>query len=340
MTVTRRQFLCTTAASASLARPFAARAASKHLVARVASNQGAENAALQQLLLELGYAKALSLDIQIVESKSVSGPMESLLAGDADICMISAFTGVLPAIEQGKPLRLVGAAMLLPALAVYSSNDNIRHVEDLRGHTVGVGPTNGLLHVLMLALLRKKGVDAAQVRFVNAGSNAQVLEAVASGKVDAGLSGVAGASGSKPPLLLDDGRLWLELPEYTYQPSYASVRALKEKPEALARCVAAYTELFRYLSGGQSRAAYLDARRRATGESSSAEGDAVWNFIQRYQPYSLEPGLGPERVAYLQELNLALGIQSRVLEFDQVVDLAPARGAKRLLRKSFRKVAR
>jgi NitT/TauT family transport system substrate-binding protein len=329
----RRQFLVgALAAFAALAL------ARRRLAVRVASNQSVENAALQQLLLASGYAKALSLDVEIVESKTVSGPMESLLSGDADICMISGYVGVLPAIAQGKPLRLVGAAMLLPALAVYSANDNIRRVEDLAGRTIGVGPLNGLLHILMMTLLRKKGIDAAQVRFVNAGSNAQVLEAVAAGKVDAGLSGVAGTSGAGAAKVMENGRLWLELPEYTYQLSYASVRALKEKPEALARCVAAYTRFFRYLSGPRSRAAYLDARRRAAsqgaGESSDAEGEAVWNFIQRYQPYALEPGLTPERVAWLQELNVALGIQSRVLGFDQVVDLAPAQGAKRLLPKS------
>ena len=98
---------------------------------------------------------------------------------------------------------------------------------------------NGLLHILMLALLRKKGIDATQVKFVSVGSNAQVLEAVAASKVDAGLSGVAGTSGTTGPRVLESGRLWLELPEYTYQLSYASVAALKEKPEALARCVAA-----------------------------------------------------------------------------------------------------
>jgi NitT/TauT family transport system substrate-binding protein len=190
---------------------------------------------------------------------------------------------------------------------------------------------NGLLHILMLALLRKKKIDPSQVKFVNAGSNAQVLEAVKAGKVEAGLSGVAGMSGANAARVLDDGRLWQELPEYTYQPAYASVRALREKPEELARCLAAYTMLYRYLSGPNSRAAYLDARRRAANESSSAEGEAVWDFIQKYQPYALEVGLTPQRVAYLQELNVALGMQSKVLPFEQVADLSVAQGAKKLL---------
>jgi NitT/TauT family transport system substrate-binding protein len=332
---TRRRFLLgATAASAALlaARPPAlAQQRRARFAVQVASNQGAENASLQQLMLDRGYARALSLDAQIVESRTVSGPMEAILGGDADICMISAFVGVLPAIVQGKELRLIGAAMLLPALAVYSNSDSIRRVEDLSGRTVGVGPMNGLLHILMLALLRKKGIDPAPVTFVNAGSNAQVLAAVAAGKVDAGLGGIAGMSGASTVRVLDDGRLWQELPEYTYQPAYASVRALREKPEALARCLAAYTLLYRYLSGPHSKAAYLDARRRAARESGSAEGEAVWNFIQKYQPYALEVGLSPERIAYLQELNVAVGLQSKVLPFEEVVDLSSARGASKLL---------
>ena len=299
---------------------------------KVASNQGAENATLQQLMLDRGYGRELSLDAQIVEGRTVSAPMEALLSGDADICMISGFVGVLPAIEQGKELRLIGAAMLLPALAVFTKNDKIRRVEDLVGRTVGIGPEQGLLHILMMALLRKKGIDPSQVKFVNAGSNAQVLEAVKAGKVEAGLSGVAGMSSeSTAPRVLDDGMLWLELPEYTYQTAYASVRALREKPEELARCLAAYTMLYGYLSGPQSKAAYLDARHRATKESSSAAGEAAWDFIQKYQPYALEVGLTPQRVAYLQELNVAVGLQSKVLPFEQVADMSVAQGAKKFL---------
>lgn len=301
------------------------------MAVRVAGNQGADNATLQQLMLDRGYFQELSLDAQLVESNTVSGPMEAMLAGEADICMISAFVGYLPAIEQGKELRLVGAAMLLPALAVYARSNAIQHVEDLAGRSVGIGPKNGLLHTLMLALLRKKGVDPARVDFVPSGSNAQVFEAVAAGKVDAGLSGIAGMSNPNAARVLEDGKLWQELPEYTYQPAYASVRAIREKPEALARCLAAHTRLFRYLSGPNSRAAYLDARRRAVGEGSVADAEAIWNFTRQYQPYALNVGLSPQRVTYLQEFNVAYGLQSKVLPFERVADMSPAKMAMRLL---------
>jgi NitT/TauT family transport system substrate-binding protein len=324
--IARRQFLIGAGAvTASLAVP------GNRLVVRVASNQGVDNATLQQLMLDRGYFRQLSLDAQLVESKAVAGPLEAMLSGDADICLISAFVGFLPAIEQGRELRLVGAAMLLPALAVYTRADAIRRVEDLAGRTVGVGPRNGLLHVMILALLRKKGVDPARVSFVASGSNAQVFEAVAAGSVDAGLSGIAGMSNPNAARVLDDGRLWLELPEYTYQPAYASICAIREKPEALARCLAAYTRLFRYLSGPNSRAAYLDARKRVAGEGSVAEGEAIWNFTRQYQPYALNVGLTPQRIAYLQQLNVALGLQSKILPFEQVADMSMAIIAQRLL---------
>lgn len=330
----RRRFLIDAGtASASLALPSTLHAlARRHrFVVRVASNQGADNATLQQLMADQQYFQQFSLDVQLVESSTISAPMEAMLAGDADICMVSAFVGFLPAIEQGKDLRLIGAAMLLPALAVYARDTSIQRVEDLAGRRIGIGPKNGLLHTLMLALLRKKNIDASNITFVPSGSNAQVFEAVATGKVDAGLSGTAGMSNPDAARVLADGMLWRELPEYTYQPAYASVRAIREKPEELARCLAAYTTLFRYMSGPGSKAAYLDARRRAAGEASVTEGEAIWNFIQRYQPYALNVGVSPQRVAYLQELNVAFGLQKKVLPFEQVADMGPAQRAMRLL---------
>ncbi len=331
----RRRFLIgAAAASASLALPATLHALARRntYTVRVASNQGADNATLQQLMVDRKYFRQFSLEAQLVESSTISGPMEAMLTGAADICMISAFVGFLPAIEQGKELRLVGAAMLLPALAVYAKDNVIQSVADLAGKRVGIGPRNGLLHTLMLALLRKKGIDHSSVTFVPSGSNAQVFEAVAAGKVDAGLSGTAGLSNPSAARVLQDGMLWQELPEYTYQPAYASVRAIRENPEAVARCLAAYTSLFRYISSPNSKAAYLDARRRAAGEDSVAEGEAIWNFIQRYQPYALDVGVSPQRVAYLQELNAAFGLQSKVLPFEQVADMGPAQRAMKLLR--------
>ncbi|MEZ0244400.1 MAG: ABC transporter substrate-binding protein [Sphingomonas sp.] len=325
----RRGFLAGAAAASTLALPAFARG-ERHSV-RIASNQAAENATLQQLIADRGYFERLSLDTEIVEGKTISAPMDAILSGAADICMISAFVGFLPAIEAGKELRLVGAAMQLPALALYATDPGLMRVGDLAGKRVGIGGTKGLLHILSIALLRKKGVDPAKVEFVNVGSNAAVFDAVATGKVDAGLSGIAGMADARAHVV-EDGRLWKALPEYTYQPAYASVKALREKPEAIARCLAAYTQLWRYLATTGSREPYLAARQRVAGATSVAEGQSVWDFIHREHPYSAHPGVSPKRVAFLQQLNVEVGLQSKVLPFAQVADMGPAIRANRLIR--------
>lgn len=324
----RRGFLGAAAASAWLVGgPVLARG-KRHAI-RVASNQGSENATLQQMIVDLNLFDRLSLDAVIVEGRTISAPMEALLADQADVCMISGFVGVLPAIEAGKELRLVGAAMEKPALALYSIMD-VARIEDLAGRTIGIGATKGLLHILTVALLRKKGVDPASVEFVNVGSNAQVLEAVLSGTVDAGLSGIAGVSDSRARVVAG-GELWRELPDYTYQTAYASLRAIRDKPEAVARCLAAYSRLFRYLSSPSSKLAYLEARRKAAGQPDPTEAEAVWNFIQKHQPYGHSPGLSVKRVDYLQSLNLEVGLQAKALPFDAVAAMGPALRARQLL---------
>jgi ABC-type nitrate/sulfonate/bicarbonate transport system substrate-binding protein len=324
--VDRRRWLLGAGAVAALGLAEPARARTIEL--RIASNQGVENASLQRLMFERGFFRELSIDARLVESSTVSGPMIAVQNGEADLCMISAFPGVLPAIAQGAPLRLVGSAMRLPALALYSARPNLRRLADLPGCRIGVGPKHGLLHILMLALLHKHNLPAAAIRFVNAGSNAQVLTAVARGDVDAGLSGTAGLSELARLHVLDDGRLWRELPEYTYQTSFASLDALQRKPEAIARGLAAYVRMFRFLSAPSSLNDYLIARG---GRASAAEAKAVWRFIQDVQPYALDVGLPPERVAYLQALNAKIGLQQRVLAFEDVADMAPARAARALI---------
>lgn len=332
--LTRRQLIIGATSGAAFAtqlRGFAVEAKPASHAIRVASNQGIENATLQQLLADRGFASRYALDVHMIEGKTISAPIEMLQAGSADICMISGFAGVLPAIEQGSDIRLVGAAMLLPALALYTADPAITQAKHLVGRKIGIGGLNGLLHILTLALLRKKKLSPSMVTFINCGSNAQVLEAVAAGKVDAGLSGLAGNANSLARIVTD-GRLWRELPEYTYQLAYASDEALRDKPEAVARCIASYTQMFRFISGRNSLEAYRAARQKAGGGPNSAEGDAIWKFIRAEQPYALHPGISPERIEYLQRLNLSIGIQKTIMPTNKIVDNRPALAARRLLR--------
>jgi ABC-type nitrate/sulfonate/bicarbonate transport system substrate-binding protein len=140
----------------------------------------------QALLDQLGYLTEFNVKTTTVNVADGSKLMGSLISSDTDICILSGFSQVLPAIEKGAQLKVVAAANQLIAQALYSSNPDIKKVEDLKGKTVGTGAVGALLHQMMVALLRKHGVNPADVQFVNIGSSAAVFKSVIAGKIDAG----------------------------------------------------------------------------------------------------------------------------------------------------------
>lgn len=288
---------------------------------------------LQELLKQQGYFEEFGLEPTTLNVADGSKLMGALLSGSSDICMLSGFGQVFPAIEKGGALKIVGGAGLLLQQALYSGKPDIHSVKDLEGKTIGTGSPGALLHQFTTALLRKKGVDLKKVQFVNIGSSADVFRAVVAGVVDAGpaLSDVYEQQAKYGVHSLKDGDLWVELPEYTYQGSYASVRAISERREALVRTLAAYCKLYRFISSPSSKDAFIRARVAALKNADPAEGDAEWRFIQKNQPYAVNLTLSEERIRYMQALNLEAGVQKQILPYDQVTDMSLARDAVKLL---------
>ena len=96
-------------------------------------------------------------------AKIISG----IIGGDIDCCMLAGFGQVLPAVEKGAKLKIVGGCIFKGATAVYAKDPAITSVRDLEGKTVAVGALGSLLHLLMVGLMRKKGADPGKVRFGN-----------------------------------------------------------------------------------------------------------------------------------------------------------------------------
>jgi NitT/TauT family transport system substrate-binding protein len=299
---------------------------------RVVANGGVENRTLLELMRRQGFLVSLGVEQALVVVDSPSATLEAVMADRADACIISGFNGLLRAIEKEAPVKVIGAALQSPALAVYTSRPEIRAVADLADRSVGIGPNFGLLHVTMIALLRAKGVDPAKIRFVNVGSNAEVYQAIKIGKVEAGpsdVSNLADAEGSGLRVLAD-GKMWGELADYPYQLAYASDRAIRDNRDGLVRTLAAYGKLFRFLSSATSWDAYAEARTVAGG-GTEANARAAWNYIQTVQPYAGSPLAPQAHLDYLQALYVSLGLQKSVLPIERIADPSLARDAMRLM---------
>lgn len=309
--------------------PYIGRAAATQI--RVAVNPGLENATLTALLNQQDYFKQFGVDALVVEAGGATGPFDAIAAGAADVCMISGYNGLLSRIEQGARVKIVGAGMKKTALTVFAKPDGIKTLADLKGKTVAVGPSLGLLHALMLQLLKEKSIDASQVNFVDKGSNDQCYQAVVSGEVDACCSSISHLNDKDGLVAIREGNMWQELPKYTFQTAYASDSALRDKHEGMVAVMAAYGALYDYLMSPAAHDAFFEARRRAEKKFDAASAQAMWDFIQAQRPYSKDLSLTDDDIGYQQDMYIGLGGLKQKQPFAAVADMSAATAAAKLL---------
>jgi NitT/TauT family transport system substrate-binding protein len=316
-------------ATGGLAIPHIAHAAGVQI--KIASNPGLENATLNALMDQLGYFKQFGADALIAEFPGTSGPFDAIASGEADICLVSGYNMVLPRIEQGAKVKIVGAAMKKTALTIFAQPGGIKTLADLKGKTVAVGPTKGLLHALMLQLLKEKGVDAGEVNFVNKGGNDQCYTAVVKSEADACLTSISHLNDKDGLAVVSEGNMWEALPKYTFQTAYASDAALKDKHQEIVAVLAAYGKLFDYLMSPASHDAFLEARKRAQKKFDEASAEAIWSFNQVQRPYSKDLSLSDDDVGYLQDMFIGLGSLKQKQAIGAVADMSAAKAAAKLL---------
>ena len=328
-----RRSLTLGALAAATAPAIGARAQEK-LKIKIVNTQGNATVTLQELMRRKGYLQDFGVEPQITYVADGSKLMGSLLSGENDICMFSGFGQVLTAIEKGAKLRIVAGAVQKPEHAFYTKRADIRTVKDLAGKTIGTGSVGALLHAMSISLMRKYGVDTSGVRFVNIGSTVDVFRAVAAGTVDAGISeiDVYDQQAKYGVHVIQEGDLWKELPDFTFQASYASERAISQNRTAIVATLAAYAKLYRFLLTPESKNEFIEAQTAALGRADPAAAEWQWRFFRDTQVYASDLVLSPERVKWMQDLNFSLEVQKKILPYENVVDPTVARDAIALLK--------
>lgn len=338
--LTRRSWLAASAAaggvllSGGLKGGSPAQAADAPLDVTIANNDGSGTRILTELMKSQHYFEDFNLRPKFNFILGAQQLIDTLTTGESDICMGSGVSAVLAAIAKGAPLRLTSGANTRVVQAIFSAKPEIKTLKDLEGKRVGSGPKGALVHQIIFAAMQKEGADPSKVEFVNLGNSGTIFKAVAKGEVDAG-TGEADVYENQAKYgvhVVEKGVLWEELPDYTNQGSYASVDAIKNKREKLVRTLAAHAKAYRFLHTPQSHDAYAAARASAMGHADPAETETQWGFYQRLKPFAVDLVLSEERVRYIQQLNVAMGLQKEVLPFSAVVDNSLAEAALPLLK--------
>jgi ABC-type nitrate/sulfonate/bicarbonate transport system substrate-binding protein len=303
------------------------------LPVRIVSSQGPQVLTIQALMNEKKYFKEFGLAPETLAVASGTNIIGPLMNGRADLCVFAGFSQLLAAIEKGADLKILGGASIKGQQAIFAKDPAIQHVKDLEGRSIGVGAIGAQLHQVITALLKKKGVDLSKVNFVVVGNSGDVFRSVVSGRVDAG-NGQADVLSSLDRLgvhMIQDGEYAVELPEYTWQATFTSTAAIKERRETLVRTLAAYCKAFRYVQNPGSKDDYVKAQLTALSprdlEAGRQGAISQWNYLQQRKIYAEDLMLAPERVQYMQELNISLGVQKKILPYDQIFDTSLAKEA-------------
>jgi ABC-type nitrate/sulfonate/bicarbonate transport system substrate-binding protein len=299
----------------------------------IVMTEGETGLTLQKIGQAQGFFDEFNVVPDVLLVSDSAKCVAALLSGTSKICMWSGFNQVTPAIQRGAKLKILAGALSLPSLALYSGRPEIQKAADLQGKVIGVGTPGAVLHQMTVLLLRKKGVDPDKVNFRNVGSNADIFKAVVARTVDAGLSDVdvMDEQARYGVHVLADGMLWREIPEYTNQASYASDDAIAHDRDALVHLLAAYAKTYRFVSGPQSKEAFIKAWQAVTGRSESEEAVTQWNWIQKYHPYATGLVLSADKIDLIQKLNVEFKVQKQVLPINDVADMSLAEDALKLL---------
>ena len=331
--LSRRAMLMRLSAAALAAGAACARRSGSPSQVHIATAAGGLNLTMSELLRQQKFLESFDLTPDVVAMADGSKIVGGVYSGSIDVSPMSGFGQVFPAVERGADLKIINAATLIPALALFSAKPNVRSVKDLEGKVVGVGSIGALIHQLTVTLLRKHSVDVSAVRFVNIGSNTDTFKGVMAGTVDAGAgpaSFVDDAEAYKVHALAN-GNMSVELKEFTYQAGWTSQRVIESKRDALVRVLAAYAKLFRFVDQPSAQDAFLRARTAVFPDAPEREHLGEWNYLQTFKPFATDLMLSAERVRYMQQINLDFHIQNEMLPYDRVVDMSLARDAQKLL---------
>ena len=331
--LSRRSLLRSLSASAMLAAGGCGQKRRAPNRVHIATASGGSNLTLSELLRQQKFLESFNLEPDVIAMADGAKIVGGLFGGSIDLSPVSGIGQVFPAIERGGDLRIINAATLFPLLALFSGKDGVRTLQDLEGKVVGIGAVGSLVHQLTVTLLRKYAVDVSAVRFVTIGSNTDIFKGVMAGTVDAGAgpSSLIDDAASYRVHALEHGNMSRELPEYTYQAGWTSGRVIEARRDVLVRVLAAYAKLFRFVQQPEAQDAFLKARRTVFPNVPEREHLGEWRFLQATRPFATDLALSPERIRYMQQINVDFRIQKEILPYERVVDPTLARDALKLL---------
>ncbi|MGH3437012.1 MAG: ABC transporter substrate-binding protein [Sciscionella sp.] len=222
-----------------------------------------------------GYYKQQGVDVSIKPFNGDVEMVQALVSGAIDSAEVAP-AGVYRAVLKGAHLKIIGATIATQTEDIYSKA-SIANLNDLVGKAFAASAPNSFPEIITEAMMVSKGIKP-DFKLVSAGSASQRIQGMYSGKFDATAAGAQfAAKVKKNPKFHVLAQSQDVVPQYPRLMIVTTEQALKNKPKAAVKFLAAEIEGLRYAVSHPQTEITLAAQK--SGVSANNPGVAYLNKL-------------------------------------------------------------
>jgi ABC-type nitrate/sulfonate/bicarbonate transport system substrate-binding protein len=270
------------------------------------------DSAFQEIAVRKGFYQEQGLDAEIVYQAGDIPTFRTLLGGLVDVVEISP-ANPMTAIEKGAKVKVV--ASFMPGLPfMLFGKDDIKAPKDLVGRVVAVTEPGTFPYLLTANVLKKHNVDPNRVQYLTVGGDADRMRAMLIGRADAAPAAIEFQAHLKPGYHTVFSFLQ-ELPQWIRYTFVTTDKVIAERPGDLVKAMIAHTRGLRYALAHRDETVALMADLAKVERKAV---DWVYDWYVKHRLMNPNGNVSRENLKWMQELNVGLGRQTRVLPFEEV----------------------
>jgi ABC-type nitrate/sulfonate/bicarbonate transport system substrate-binding protein len=248
-------------------------------------------------------------NVQLVQAL-VSGAIDS---GD------TAPGPIYDAFQKGANIKIVGSTLPTVTYAIVAKDD-IQSFADLQGKTIGASAPGAFPDEIVRAMMAEEGLEAKDLKVLNAGSDAQRVQALLNGRIDAAAVSVEFVPEIEQKqgfhVLAQAQDVVPDLPRFYLM---ANGEALQGKSDAAVKFIAGYMQGLCYAVENPDAQMQLTAKllKQPADDPSIVHAQKVIEEAGAASPTSAIP---MDKLEWLQDFRMNSGIQKEPVDFQKLVD--------------------
>ncbi len=252
-----------------------------------------------------------------------AGPAETeaIFAGEIDLGYIGPVPALSANVKSGSDVKIISNVTNAGAVLLKRKDSGIETLADLSGKKIAVPQIGNTQHLCLLSLLTDNGlktVDAGGDVTVNASSNADILNLMDNGSVDAALVpepwGTTIENNGNAEVMLDYNEVFLE-GNYPTAVVVASKDFMDAHPDLVKEFLEAHEEAALYINDNMDEALTIVNKEIEEATGKALDGEVIKNAFTRM---TVDTELNHEAIMKFAQISKDEGFISEVPEEDDV----------------------